>query len=144
MLAACQSSGEYNSNNNSNKDLLIGHIRIEEHTLYLDEIEWITEEDEDRIKELHLSQQADMPNGYYIHNPTTEIASYQLNDQTVYHFIDWGNDFVGENENRNHTTNSLEEFNRYLNTYSDKGAKLLFWVETQGDEVLSVNEQFIN
>lgn len=56
-------------------DLYIGHISIEKDTLYLDEVEWITDENQDRIKELELSQ-SDMPNGYYI---------YIIQEQTKFH-----------------------------------------------------------
>lgn len=127
-----------------NKDLYIGHISIEKNTLYLDEVEWITDENKDRIKELELSQQNDMPSGYYIYNPSSDTVSFEVNEKTVYNFIDWGNDFVGENEDRNYSTTNQEEFIKYLNTYSDKAAKVPFWIKTKDGYVISVTEQFVN
>ncbi|WP_432666744.1 hypothetical protein R9X47_10320 [Wukongibacter baidiensis] len=140
MFISCKQANE----GSSNKDLYIGHISIEKNTLYLDEVEWITYEDKDRIKELGLSQQNDMPNGYYIYNPSSDTVSFELNEETVYNFIDWGNDFVDENEDRNYSTTNKEEFIKYLNTYSDKGAKVPFWIETKGGYVMRVTEQFVN
>lgn len=138
MVISCKQADE-----NNNKDLYIGHITIEKNTLYLDEIEWITDEDEDRIKELELNQD-DMPNGYYIYNPSSDTVSFEVNDKTVYNFIDWGNDFVGTSEDRNYSTTNQEEFIEYLNTYSDKAAKVPFWIETKGGYIVTVTEQFVN
>ncbi|MFZ7104544.1 MAG: hypothetical protein ACOWWO_18070 [Peptococcaceae bacterium] len=141
MLVSCQQASE----DNNNKDLYIGHISsIEKNTLFFDEVEWITAENKDRIKELGLSQQSDMPNGYYIYNPSSDTAPFEVNEKTVYNFIDWGNDFVGENEDRDYSTTKQEEFIKYLNTYSDKAAKVPFWIETKNGYVISVTEQFVN
>ncbi|MTI47908.1 hypothetical protein [Sporosalibacterium faouarense] len=140
MLISCnQVEGD-----SDNKNLYIGYIRIEKDKLFLDEVEWITSEDKDRIKELGLSQQNDMPNGYYIYNSSLETVSFKINEKTTYSFIDWGNDFVGKNEDRNYSTTKREEFIKYLDTYSDKGAKVPFWIETQDGYVLKVTEQFVN
>lgn len=130
--------------NYDNKNLHVGYIRIEKNTLYLDEVEWITDENKDRIKELELSQQNDMPNGYYIYNPSSDIVSFEVNDKTVYNFIDWGNDFVNKKENRKYSTTNQEEFIKYLNTYSDKAAKVPFWIEVKDGYVINVTEQFLN
>lgn len=139
LIVSCkQDDIDYNNNG-----LYIGHINIEKDTLYLDEIEWITNENEDRIKELKLTQ-SDMPNGYYMYNPSSDTVSFELIDNAVYNFIDWGNDFVGMNEDRNYSTTSKEDFIEYLNTYVDKAAKVPFWVDIKDGHVISVTEQFVN
>lgn len=94
--------------------MYIWYISIEKNTLYLDEVEWITNDNKDRIKELGLSQQNDMPSGYYLYNPSSDIVSFGLNEKTVYNFVDWGNDFVSKNENRNYSTINKEDFIKYL------------------------------
>ena len=139
-FVSCKQADE----DNNNKDLYIGHISIEKNTLYLDEVEWITNENKDRIKELELSQQNDMPSGYYIYNPSLDTVSFEVNEKTVYNFIDWGNDFVGESEDRNYSTTNQEEFIKYLNTYSDKAAKVPFWIEAKDGYVISITEQIVN
>lgn len=128
----------------NNNDLYIGHIRIEKNTLYFDEVEWITLENKSRIEELELIPREDMPNGYYIYNPSSEIVSFEVNEKTIYNFIDWGNDFVSEGEDRNYSTTDLEEFIKYLNTYTDKAAKVPFWIETKDGYVISITEEFVN
>lgn len=140
MFISCKETDE----NNSNQELHIGHLKIEGNTLCFDEVEWITNENKDRIKELELTQQGDMPNGYYIYNPTSDTVTFNLSETTVYNFIDWGNDFVGEDEDRNYSTENQDEFIRYLNTYSDKAIRVPFWIEVEEDYVITITEQFIN
>jgi len=109
---------------------------------HFDPVEWITLEDTQRIEDLGI-ESYDMPNGYYIHNPSVDILSFEVNEKTVYNFIDWGNDFVGQDEDRSYSTKDKEEFIRYLNTYSDKAAKVPFWIETKDSYVLSITEQYV-
>jgi len=130
--------------NGNNKEQYIGYIKLEENVLHLDEVEWITDENKDRIKELDLSQQSDMPNGYYIFNLSSDTTSFKLKEKTVYNFIDWGNDFVSEDDDRNYSTTSQDEFVQYLNTYSDKAGKVPFWIDVKDGYVISITEQFVN
>lgn len=141
-LFSLSCKGNIEDDNTKNK--YIGYISIENNILYLDEVEWITDDDKDRIIELELSPRKDMPNGYYIYNASLDKISFKLNDKTVYNFIDWGNDFVGEDEDKRYSTKKQEEFLKYLNTYTDKAARVPFWVETKDDYVISVTEQFVN
>ena len=109
---------------------------------HFDPVEWITLEDTKRIEELGI-QSYDMPNGYYIHNPREDNLGFEVNEDTEYNFIDWGNDFVGVDEDRFYSTTDKEEFIRYLNTYSDMAAKVPFWIETKDGYVLSITEQYV-
>lgn len=122
--------------------LYIGHISIEKDTLYLDEVEWITVENQDRIKELELSQ-SDMPNGYYIYNPSTEKISFKIGDNTEYNFVAYESfSFIKEGEDRNYTTTKKEEFIEFLNYV--KSDRVVFWVEVIDGFVVNITEQFIN
>jgi hypothetical protein len=117
-----------------------GYISIDGDQIKVDTVEWITDEDEDRIRELGLSED-DLIDGYYILNESSEIYTYKLSGETQYNFIDWNNDFVSEGEERNISTTNKEDFIRYLNTYSDQGAKLPFFIVTEGDVVKSITEK---
>ena len=128
--------------NNANKDLYIGHINIEEDTLHLDEVEWVTDENQDRIKELGLSQ-SDMPNGYYINNPSTDTVSFKIAEDTEYHFVALESlSFYREGEDRNYSTMKKEEFMEFLNNV--KSDRVVFWVEVKDGFVVSIKEQFTN
>lgn len=141
MLIACKQAEKVQNNNG----LYIGHITIEDNILYLDEIEWITEEDKDRIEELGLSRQNDMPNGYYIYNPSTEIKSFEIGNDTVYNFVAFEHlSFMNEGDDRNYSTNKKEEFIEYLQAYSDEAASVPFTVEVKNGKVISITEQFVN
>ncbi len=84
-----------------------------------------------------------MPSGYYIYNPKVEKISYDINDNTVYKFIDWGNNFVGEDEDKRYSTTDKDEFAEYLNTYSDNAAKIPFWITVKDGVIQIIQEQLV-
>lgn len=124
------------------EDLYIGHISIEKDTLYLDEVEWITDENQDKIKELELSQ-SEMPNGYYIYNPSTDKMKFKLGENTEYHFIALESlSFIKEGDDRNYSTTKKEEFLEFLNHV--KSDSVVFWIEIKDGSVVNITEQFVN
>ena len=127
-------------------EALAGYIVIEGNTLYLDTVEVITLEDTERITELGLDQQDDMPNGYYINNPDTEKDSYDLTDETTYTFVDSNLLFIkDEGGNRSYTTTKKEEFIHYLSTsYSDlpPAQNVPFFIQVKDGKVISIIEKF--
>ena len=87
-----------------------------------------------------LDRNNDMPNGYYIYNMSTDKVSFYISEETEYNFLDWGQDFVTEGEDRNYSTTDIEEFLEYLDTYLDKGERVPFWIEIKDDSVISIIE----
>jgi hypothetical protein len=117
-----------------------GYVSVEGDILKVDTVEWITDEDEERIKELGLTEE-DLPDGYYILNESSDITSYKLNNETQYNFIDWNFDFVSKGDDQNISTTNKEDFIKYLNTYSDKGANQPFFIIIEKDVVKSITEK---
>lgn len=117
---------------------MIGYIQIAGDRLTLDEIEFITDEDMERIKELGLTEN-DMPNGYFIMNEDFELNSYRIGN-TTYTYINWGET---DPDKRIRSTRAAWEFMNYLSTYTDNGAGIPFWVEVMDGEVLSITEQYV-
>ncbi len=115
---------------------------IDGDTVTLDFADYISSNDRGRMVELGLSD-PDLPNGYYIHNPERDTVRYRLTDQTVFNFIDWGNDFVGEGEDRYYTTTNVEDFIRYIGTYNGMTPKMPFFVEVEGEVVVSITEKIM-
>lgn len=120
-----------------------GYISIEDDTLKIDDFEFITSEDEARIKELGLSQ-TDMPNGYYIHNESEEVKSFKIDKDTKYTFFDLGNLFVKEEDDKKYTTTSKQDFITFL--YGEKGtpSRIPFEIVALRDTVISITEIFVN
>ncbi|MCR6544140.1 M56 family metallopeptidase [Dehalobacterium formicoaceticum] len=102
-------------------------------SFHLDQIEWLTLEDTERLKELNIDPN-DLPNGYYIHNPKSYPMGHQVTDQTEYRIIDG----TGE---ANHKLVSLEEFVRHLDQFKDFTPP--FWVTTKDGFVTSITEQYV-
>lgn len=84
----------------------------------VDIIEYISELDTERIAELGLTED-DMLDGYYFNNPEEELTVWTCDKTASYTFIDWGGDFTGSPYPGFYCTMSLDEFHRYLDTYTD-------------------------
>ncbi len=65
-------------------------------TVTLDPIEWITNEDKSRIRELKLD--GDFPDGYYIYNPTAETEKIRLSENAKISLIQWNAQNVAESD----------------------------------------------
>lgn len=105
------------------KNVLVDSIEV-------DIIEYITDTDTERIKELKLTEN-DMPDGYYFFNSDEEVTTWKCNAQTVYTFIDWGGDFTDGEFPVEYTTMDIEEFQKYIETYDngEPGMPFFFWIE---------------
>lgn len=99
-----------------------------EDSITIDEAEYIEEGNTDRLKELGVTEE-DMWDGFYLYNPSEEQITYTYSDKTVFTFIDWGGNFTGLPYPSFYTTESLEEFHKYVETYADGWLLLFFKVE---------------
>ncbi len=116
----------------------ISNFEIEELSkpfFHLDQIEWLTWEDADRLKELNIDPDKDMPSGFYIHNPNSYPMYFQVTDDTEYNILIWS-------ESVTHESVSIEEFKDYLEDgYSDFMPP--FRVVTKDGYVTSITEQYL-
>lgn len=121
-----------------------GYIALEGNVLKIDDFEFITSEDEDRVKELGLTI-TDMPNGYNIHNVSEDMKAFTVDNNTEYTFYDTGTLFVQDKDgDRIYTTNSKSEFMTFLYGDDEVPLKSPFEVYTQGEKVISIKEIFVN
>lgn len=100
---------------------------------HLDQVEWLTEEDADRLKSLNINPN-DLPNGYYIHNPNTYPMFHQVSEDIIYSIIDWQGDAKQK-------TVSMEEFLASLEGYGEGSPP--YWVITKDGHVKRITEQYI-
>lgn len=101
---------------------------------HLDQIEWLTLEDEKRLKELNISPN-DMPNGFYIHNPVSYPMFHQVLEETEYNIID------SNAGNAGHKSVTMDEFIRYLNQFEEFVPP--FHIITKDGYVQSITEQYV-
>lgn len=133
--------------NSSNIDSIVGYIRIEGDSLYVDEVEIVKREDTKRMEELGLTE-TDVPSGYYIYNPGKETQVFKLTNKTKYEFVDFNLLFIKEEDgNRLYTTTKKEEFIQHLNeSYSDSppAQKIPFFLDIKLKEgkVIKITEKF--
>lgn len=100
---------------------------------HLDQVEWLTEEDTERLKALNINPN-DLPNGYYIHNPKNYPMFHQVSEDTTYSIIDWAGDAKQKNVS----------FDEFLDSYGKYGeTSPPYWVVTKDGYVTSITEQYI-
>jgi hypothetical protein len=102
---------------------------------YLDIIEWLTLDDTERLKDLNIDPDKDMPNGFYIHNPKRDPMFLQVGENTQFNIINWG-------ESITHKSVTIEEFKEYLEQYYSDFVPP-FRVVTKGGYVQSITEQYV-
>lgn len=100
---------------------------------HLDQVEWLTEEDAERLKALNINPN-DLDNGYYIHNPNNYPMFHQVSEDTIYSIIDWQGDVKQK-------TVSMEDFLASLKAYGELSPP--YWVVTKDGHVKSITEQYI-
>ncbi len=99
----------------------------------LDQIEWLTNDDTERLMELDIKPD-EMPDGYYIYNPNNYPMYCQVTEQTQYSIINGGGEATPESVTK-------EEFIEYLEQYSDFSP--LFRIITKDGYVQSIIEQYV-
>ena len=112
-----------------------------ENSITVDVIEYVTSDNAEKVNELGLTER-DMPDGYYLYNPEQETFVWELNEQTVYSFIDWNGDFTGFDDPREYTTTDAEEFHRYIETYDNAAPGMPFFFQVEDGVVTMVLEKF--
>ena len=139
LLMSCQ-----NAETGSNKtNTLCGFLKsIDETSVMIDEAEYVTPEDSQRIRELNLTEE-DLLSGYYIYNPEEETKEYRLTSDTVYNFIDWERNFTYSDapEEVNISTTDIDKFIKYINTYTNAQPGMPFFFEIDGENIVSITEK---
>ena len=96
----------------------------------LDPIEWLTLEDAERLKELNINPDIDMPNGFYIYNPDSHPMFFQVAEDAKYYIINW--------KNLSHKSVSVEDFKEYIEQYDLRP----FIIVTKDGYVQSIKERY--
>ena len=140
LLSSCTAPSE--------TEVLSGYLVIRGDTLYFDQVEIIRTEDTQRIAELGLEEQRDMPDGFFIYNEKEEETAYTLTGETIYTFTDMELLFVKEEDGRRlYTTTDKEEFLQHLGVYNLNDTPLSeqtipYFIEIRNGKVISVKEEF--
>ena len=148
LLVLCSLSmiGCMASKMQSETETVVGYMYIEDNKVYLDEIEIITDKDTNKMEELGLTVENDLPNGYYFYNPSNETTMFELSDQTLYTFTDFDLHFVKEEEgNRIYETTRKEEFleGSYYRDAPLEEQTIPYFLEVNDGKVLSIREEFL-
>lgn len=139
LVIGCQNADKENNKVNE----VCGFLKsIDETSVAIDEVEYVTPENSQRVKELNLTGE-DLLGGYYIYNPEEKAKKYLLTSDTVYNFIDWGRNFTDSNEMAevNVSTTDVNDFIQYINTYTNSQPGMPFFFEIDRENVVSITEK---
>ncbi len=117
----------------------VSDFDLERGFFHMDRVEWITYDDQDRINELGLSKDDDMPGGFYIYNPESWPQTFEVDENTDYTILDWNRTYGNE---QSYTTSDPNEFIDYLDSYQG-GFAPPFWIVKKGRYVESITEQYV-
>lgn len=107
----------------------------------LDEVEFITLADTERMAELELTE-ADFPNGYYIYDADDNTKEYTLAEDAEFDFIDWNREFIEEDaEEINVSTKDRAVFEKYMEPYLENKLNILFFFTLDGEQISSITEE---
>lgn len=143
--AGCQSDAPQETANGA-YDLYDGYLSVEDDALIVDDFIFIDLSNRYWIDTLGLTD-ADMPNGYFIYDPSAEQQTFSLTAETRYNFYDTGALFVPANDaDRLYTTTDRSAFLEKFDGDGDGDlGKTPFTVQVLADgRVLSVSEIFVN
>jgi beta-lactamase regulating signal transducer with metallopeptidase domain len=116
----------------------ISNFEIEKNSkafFHLDQIEWLTLDDTERLEALDIDPDEDMPGGFYIHNPNSYPMSFQVAEDAQYNIINWS-------EGATHKSVSTQAFKEHLEQYYSDFVPP-FRVVTKDGYVQSITEQYV-
>jgi beta-lactamase regulating signal transducer with metallopeptidase domain len=101
---------------------------------HLDQIEWLTSADTERLKELNINPDNVMPGGFYIYNPDNYPTHHQVTENTTYNIIELGEEVTLKSV-------SMEDFVEHLEHFADFTPP--FWITTKDGYVQDITEQYV-
>lgn len=150
MLYGCNTNVDKTNevNKTESTKVIEGYIFINDNKVYVDRVEIIKDSDTERIEEIGIDN-SDMPNGYYIYNPTFEQEEYDITNDTAYDFVDYNMYYINEDKadgDRKYRTNNIDEFikgSSYPEDIPLEEQTIPYIIELQGDNVYSITEEFL-
>lgn len=120
-----------------------------EDTIEADPVEFIdTDTDPKRLEELGITMEyLHCMDGYELNNPDKDTLTWKIDDNTEFIFLDWGLDFIREEEQNpvksiTVKTKDRELFRSYLATYKNSKPGMPFFFEVEDGVVKRIVERF--
>ncbi len=93
LLSACNEENKDEETKEATSDKLayIVDFELSTKSLIIDEVEWIEESDKERIKELGLDVEKDLPTGFMIYDETQKAESIKLAENAEFFLVNHEN-----------------------------------------------------
>ncbi|WDV48204.1 M56 family metallopeptidase [Clostridiaceae bacterium M8S5] len=128
------------SKEESDSKNIIGYVKKYDkntNSLAIDEVEWLTEEDSDRIKELGYDIDADLPNGFIIHNADNKVSEYVLDENAKFTILK----YIGSGEAVSADKDSFIKRVKEWKEFDSEG--MLIKITLKDNKVTNVIEQYV-
>lgn len=102
--------------------------------LHLNEAQWYTEENRERLAQVHLDPNMEMPNGYYIRTWENNTAM-DLGKRPEILVVEFTENGVEQKE--------LKSWNELQKHLEEEGGYLPFWITSENGVVTKVEEQYV-
>lgn len=111
----------------------ISKLDLDKNLIYIDMVEFLTYEDEERLIELGVDMDYEMIADFYIHDGDSDITSLEVADTTEYLVLDW-------EQIPNQISMTKKEFSEY-----NEGAihNPLYHIYTKDGYISKIEEQYI-
>lgn len=126
-------------------------VAYDDTSITIDIIEWITDDDIYRIRDLMYQgiigkpdyNEGHLTNGYFEYNPEDILVTFKINEDTVYSFIDWDHQYELPEGAMNYVTKDYNEFKAYLSTYTNGIPGMPLFFDIQDGIITQIVEVFI-
>lgn len=109
-------------------------LDFENEWLRLNEAQWYTEENRERLAQVHLDPNMEMPNGYYIHTWEND-RTMDMGKRPEILVVEFTENGVEQKELK-----SWKELQKHL---EEEGGYLPFWITSENGVVTKVEEQYV-
>lgn len=125
---------DFYGNMSSKRFGYITKLDEKEGILHLNEAQWYTEENRERLAQVHLDPDMEMPNGFYIRTWENNTAM-DLGKQPEILVVEFTENGVEQKQLK-----SWKELQKHL---EEEGGYLPFWITTENGVVTKVEEQYV-
>lgn len=108
-------------------------MTLEDRIFHLDRVEFLTLADEERLAELGIDKDVDMPSGFYIYNRDNYPTSLEVSNATEYLILDW-------TDVSRHKALTKKDFIDYINSIEYTP---LYNIYTKDGYVTRIEEQYV-
>lgn len=118
------------------KGNIVYRVVAEPNTIKFDEMEWLSDEDTERLNALDINPQS-LPNGFYVHDTHAGPQLYGLSEDVTVRIVDW------ENNGQTYKSIRFSDFEALLGEDYERERPRLWCLTFESGLVSEITEQYL-